>query len=117
MSKKLTTSTNDVLDTLALDDSIVEIDASKTSSLTIDDNIKVQKYAIYQRTAVSDRFTLHFTTPIIYVTNDTSLIAGSYTGLGVLPSETYIELVFGSYGLSVVYCFGVVFIQVIEMDV
>lgn len=117
MSKKLTTSTNDVLDTLALDDSIVEIDASKTSSLTIDDNIKVQKYAIYQKPGSSNTFILHFTAPVIYVTNDTSLIAGSYTGLGVIPSETYIELVFRSYGLSVVYCFGVVFIQVIESDV
>ena len=117
MSKKLTTSTNDILDTLALDDSVVEIDASKTSSLTIDDNIKVQKYAIYQKTATSSNFMLHFTTPVIYITNDSSLISTSYTGLGVLPSETYIELYFGSYGLSVVYCFGVVFIQSIEMDV
>lgn len=117
MSKKLTTSTNDVLDSLALDDSIVEIDASKTSTLTIDDNIKVQKYAIYKNTATKN-FTLLFTTPVIFFTSMPDLISVAHTGFGVQPSSSYIELTFaGGQGFSVAYCFGVVFIQEIDRDI
>ena len=50
MSKKLTTSTNDVLDTLALDDKIqridLNLDAQGVYNLHITDDVKIQQYAI-----------------------------------------------------------------------
>ena len=144
MSKKLTTSANDVLDTDLIDidentidlgsnvyidgdldvmggllkngyqlfdDTINKIDMSVDVNTTIritDDN-KIQQFLLYNVQVVK----LVFNRPVIFFTNVPSNVYTYNAGFGVNKDETYIE--FDTAGsnvqqLSIVYCFGVVFI-------
>ena len=109
MSKKLTTSTNDVLDTDLFDDTIKRIDTNGDYTLHISDDVKIQQYAITGRTGV---LKLTFDRPIIYFEFG-SVVDTSNAGFGTNASDTEIIINFQNLagGVSIVYCFGVVFLS------
>ena len=108
MSKKLTTSTNDVLDTLALDEKIQRIDVNGDYTLHISDNVKLQQYAIY---GTSGTLHLTFDRPIVFIYAGQSFFVNDMVGFGCSVEQTYVDLFLGDStgGVSIVYCFGVVY--------
>ena len=116
MSKKLTTSTNDVLDTLALDDTIQRIDTNGNFNLHIKDDVKVQQYAIYGN---KGEINLTFERPVVAFTNNPTLYLATVTGFSIPFDETniVISLQQSNGGVSIVYCFGLVFINSLREEV
>ena len=143
MSKKLTTSTNDVLDTdlIAIDESTIElgsnvyidgdldvmggllkngyqlfndtiqrIDINGNDTIRISDDVKIQQYAVYN--ANNGELRLVFDRPVLYINTNKSFVTGYDTGFGVDKNETSITIMFSNnvQAVSIVYCFGLVFI-------
>ena len=112
MSKKLTTSTNDVLDTLALDETIKRIEINGDYDFHISDDVKVQKYLFVGTSGILN---ITFDVPVLIIPKNTGYINGFYGGFSKSKNDVYIDIdmsVAGvrSSGVSVVYCFGVLFV-------
>ena len=109
MSKKLTTSTNDVLDSLALDDKIQRIDTNGDYNLHITDDVKIQQYAVY---GIKGILHLTFDRPVMIICTKEQLIDTMTTGFGVSSNNSILSILLSqsSSGVGIVYCFGIVFI-------